>query len=102
MRHNSFILLGWALFQTFAVGLSAAQNTLPLFRVVDLNRGEARQVGLSNGNTASVQLPAVEEDRDPLRSAIRDARVTLMINERKITLHSGNYHLPTKIAGVQI
>jgi murein DD-endopeptidase MepM/ murein hydrolase activator NlpD len=102
MRHNSFSLSCCVLLQTFALGLFGAENTLQLFRVVDLNRGEARLVRLSNGKTASVKLLAVEEDRDPLRSAIRDARVTVMINERKITLHSGNYHLPIKIAGVQI
>jgi murein DD-endopeptidase MepM/ murein hydrolase activator NlpD len=102
MRLNSFSLVCCVLLQSFAGGLFAAENSRQLFRVVDLNRGEARQVRLADGKTASVKLLEVQETRDPLRSAIRDARVTVVINERRITLHSGNYYLPIKIAGVQI
>jgi murein DD-endopeptidase MepM/ murein hydrolase activator NlpD len=102
MRHNFFPLICCVLLPSLAAEVFGAETALPLFRVADLNRGESRQVRLSNGKTANVKLLEVEEDRDPLRSAIRDARVTVLINERKLTLHSGNYHLPIKVAGVQI
>jgi hypothetical protein len=49
-----------------------------------------------------VKLFDLEEVRDSLRSAVRDARVKVKLNGRAITLHSGNYHLPVTFAGVQI
>jgi murein DD-endopeptidase MepM/ murein hydrolase activator NlpD len=74
----------------------------PLFATVDLDRNESQQVPLTDGTRAKVKLLAVEETRDSLRSAIRQARVKIDINGRTITLTSGNYRLPVTVAGVQI
>jgi murein DD-endopeptidase MepM/ murein hydrolase activator NlpD len=74
----------------------------PLFRVVDLNRGETAQVLLSDGKKVGVRLVEVEESRDPLRSAVRTVRVTVEMDGQRVTLNSGNYHLPVKFAGTQI
>src|ERR1044072_3497662 len=80
---------------------SLAESTspaLPLFRVVDLNRGEAAQVTLSDGKRVNVKLLEVDETRDAIRSAVRLARVTVEVDGRKLTLDSGNYRLPVKFA----
>src|SRR5262245_55777071 len=82
-------------------GGSAAPRQ-PLFRTVDLNRGEAQEVELTDGTKVKIKLLEVEEVRDSLRSAIRLARVKVEINGSTATLTSGNYRLPVTVAGVQI
>jgi hypothetical protein len=47
----------------------------PLLRTVDLDRGESQLVELADGSRARVKLLDVEEERDGVRSAIRQARV---------------------------
>src|SRR3954468_9529089 len=69
-----------------------SRDSLPLFRTVDLNRGELANIVLSNGSMVQVKLLGVEETRDPLRSAVRQARVTIEINRKQLTLISGTYH----------
>jgi murein DD-endopeptidase MepM/ murein hydrolase activator NlpD len=100
------ILFGLLPNATFArndiVATNQPEHTTPLFRVVDLNRGEAELVQLSNRKKVSVKLIEVAEIRDPIRSAVREAQVTVEINGKKLTLNSGNYHLPIEFAGVQI
>src|SRR5262245_36594637 len=83
-------------------GLAAEPTRLPLHRTVDLNRGESVRVELSDGSQAAVKLLDVEEVRDTLRSAIREAKVKLEINGQPATLHAAMYHLPRTVAGVQI
>ena len=58
----------------------------PLLRTADLNRGESEVVELADGTRAHVKLLDVEEDRDGVRSAIRQARVTVDVNGRRTTL----------------
>jgi len=74
----------------------------PLLRVVDLNVGEQSEVVLSNGKTATVKLLDLEEIRDTLRSAVREARVTVEINGQKVTLVAAYYRLPVTVGDVQI
>jgi murein DD-endopeptidase MepM/ murein hydrolase activator NlpD len=74
----------------------------PLLRAVDLNVGESQEVALSDGTKARVKLLDVAEERDAVRSAIRQARVKVEVNGKTATLISANYHLPVTIAGVQI
>ena len=81
---------------------SASTSALPLFRVIDLNRGEAARVRLSDGKDVQIKLLEVQETRDPVRSAVREAAVTVEINGKNITLRSGNYFLPLKFGRVQI
>jgi murein DD-endopeptidase MepM/ murein hydrolase activator NlpD len=74
----------------------------PLFRTVDLGLGETQEVELSDGKKAKVKLLDVQETRDSLRSAVREARVRVEVNGETVTLISATYHLPLTVAGVQI
>jgi dienelactone hydrolase len=76
----------------------------PLVRAVDLAVGESQSVALSNGKPATVKLLSVEERRDPIRSAVREAIVTIEVNGKREALSSGNYNLPVTVpgAGVQV
>jgi dienelactone hydrolase len=74
----------------------------PLGRTVDLSLGESQTVELSNGKTAHVKLVTVEERRDPLRDAIREAKVTLEVAGKPLTLSSGNYNVPVTVAGAGV
>jgi murein DD-endopeptidase MepM/ murein hydrolase activator NlpD len=80
--------------------LAVAQQ--PLFRIVDLDVGATEHVQLPNGTGATVNLVAINETRDKVRSAIRDARVEVEINGTRATLSCGNYRLPVAVAGVQV
>lgn len=74
----------------------------PLLRSVDLNVGEAADVKLSNGRTVHVRLASLEETRDPLRLAVRVARVTVEVDRQPVTLVSAYYRLPVAVGQVQI
>lgn len=100
MRYAHLLLLGWFVFQSIAA--EPPDDRSPLFRVIDLNRGESAQVRLSDGKSVNVKLIDVAEVRDPIRSAIRLAQVTVEIDGRQLTLDSGNYRLPTEFGAVQI
>src|SRR5438874_10998140 len=97
--------LACALFVTVAVvSGSDAEPTprKPLLRTVELDLGESGDVELSDGTRVTVKLLEVEELRDALRSAVRQARVRVEVNGKSATLISGNYHLPMKVGGVQV
>ena len=83
-----------------ALARSALAATLPC--VADLNLGETQEVGLANGAKAHIKLVALDEKRDPLRDAIREARVQVEINGTTTTLSSANYNLPVSVGGVQV
>ncbi|MCB1061932.1 MAG: PKD domain-containing protein [Verrucomicrobiae bacterium] len=74
----------------------------PLVRVVDLDPGESADVELADGSKATVKLIELKETRDPIRDAVRAARVTVEVNGETTTIDSGNYHLPVTVGGVQI
>ena len=74
----------------------------PLVRVIDINVGETAQVTLCDGTRAQVKVLALEEIRDPLCFAVRQATVTVSVNGNQIKLVSATYHLPSKVGGVQI
>jgi murein DD-endopeptidase MepM/ murein hydrolase activator NlpD len=74
----------------------------PLVKAVDLLIGESRTVTLAGGNTATVKLLAVDERRDPFRSAVREAKVKVEVNGETVTLASGNYQLPVAAGRVQL
>ena len=74
----------------------------PIVRSVDLNVGESCEVKLSDGSSAAVKLVGLEEIRDDLRQAVREARVTVEVNGQQATLLGYNYHLPIALGGVQI
>ena len=74
----------------------------PLVRVVDLNVSESQEVELCDGKKARVKLVELEEVRDAVRSAVREARVKVEVNGQPITLTSATYHVPVTIAGLRI
>src|SRR5262245_41218929 len=74
----------------------------PLHRTVDLELGETARVELRDGSKVTVRLVGVSERRDSVRSAIREARVSVEINGEKADLVSGNYRLPIPVGGVQV
>lgn len=70
--------------------------------VVDLDVGEERQIALTDGGKAVVKLLAIDEKRDPIRNAVREARAHVEINGQKAWLTSANYRLPQTVGGVQV
>jgi PKD domain/Peptidase family M23 len=74
----------------------------PLMRVSDLDIGELQQVQLCNGVSATVKLVELQEFRDPVTSAVREAKVVVEVNSQRVSLSSGNYRLPVTVAEVQV
>ena len=87
---------------TSAIAEPPEPTLQPLVRVVDLDRGESTLVVLTDGTKALVKLIDVQESRDPIRDAVRRARVTVEVNGQMTTLEAANYQLPVTLAGVQI
>jgi murein DD-endopeptidase MepM/ murein hydrolase activator NlpD len=87
------------LFVLFFTNLMVAQQ--PLFRVVDIDVGATEHVQLSNGKHATVKLLSIGETRDKVRSAIRETRAEVEINEHRATVFCGNYRLPVTVGEVQ-
>ena len=69
---------------------------------VDLRIGEVVEAKLVDGSVARIKLLKVKEVRDSVRSALREAHVTIEINGKQITLVSGNYRLPVASGSVQV
>jgi len=74
----------------------------PLVRVVDLELGQATDVTLSDGARAHVKLIALQETRDELSFAVRQAEVTVEVNGQRAKLVSATYHRPRTVGGIQI
>lgn len=74
----------------------------PLLRVIDLNIGQTQDVQLADGNTVSVKLISLDEQRDSIRNAVREARVKIHVDDEVVELVSATYRLPTKVGKVQI
>src|SRR5437762_9998651 len=74
----------------------------PLLRTLDLKISEMQTVRLSDGQSATVKLLALREQRDELRQAVRRAEIDVEVNGTRLTLVSANYRLPVTAAGVQI
>jgi murein DD-endopeptidase MepM/ murein hydrolase activator NlpD len=72
------------------------------FQVVDLNIGEAQDVGLADGTRVRAKLLSVQESRDTPRQAVRQARVEVELNGQPVVLTSATYNLPVTAAGVQV
>lgn len=87
---------------TLAFAAPPEPTRQPLVRVVDLDPGESAEVELADGSKATVKLIGLKETRDPIRDAVRDAKVTVEVNGETTTLTAGNYQLPITVGGVQI
>ena len=74
----------------------------PLERTIELNVGESREEELSDGSKARVKVLALQERRDDLRSAVREARVRVEVNGQEAEIVSATYNLPVTVGGVQV
>lgn len=74
----------------------------PLVRAVDLNQGETAEVTLCNDRTVEVTLLECESTRDPIRNAVRLARVRVRVEGEEVWLDAANYRLPVTVGEVQI
>ena len=72
------------------------------YATVDLNVGQSARVELPDGRHAAVKLLGLTEIRDPVRDAVREARVSVEIDGRPATLISANYRLPITVGGVEV
>jgi len=89
----------------FAAILFAADSPparMALFRAVDLNTNDSQEIELSDRTRVRLKLISLDEKRDALRAAVRQARVTVEINGQSLVLTSATYHLPMKFGSVQI
>ena len=82
-------------------GRPAATRT-PLVRAVDLAAGESQTVALADGKTATVKLIGVDERRDPIRSAVREARSRSRSTARRSRCHRATTTCRSSAGGVQI
>jgi len=73
-----------------------------VLRAVDLDVNETQQVAMDNQTKVRVKLLSVDETRDPMREAVRQARVKVEVNGQSLVLTSATYHLPVPFAGVQM
>lgn len=64
--------------------------------------GESAQIKLADGSTANVKLLDVQEKRDSMAKAVREAKVKVEVNGAEAWLTSANYNLPQPVGGVQI
>src|SRR2546422_5253822 len=71
-------------------------------RALDLDVNETAEVKLADGSHATVKLVRLEEKRDALRDAVREARVHIALNGQSLVLTSATYHLPVTFGGVQV
>ncbi len=94
------LAVGWDVARVGAA--DSVQASGVLFTTVELNANETREVTLTDRSTVRLKLLSVDERRDPLRGAIREARVEIEVNGKPLVLLSGMYHLPVTFAGIQI
>ena len=99
---NFPIITAIACFLLFFLSSVESQTINPLRTVMDLDIGETQQVAFSNGKTVSVTVLDVQETRDILRDAVREARVKVRVDGKEVTLVSANYNLPKKAGPVKI
>src|SRR5262245_61974732 len=89
----------------FATTLIGADSPTPRparVRAVDLDLNESQEIKLADGTNVRVKLLSVDETRDPMRNAVRQARVKVELNGQSLVLTSATYHLPVTLGGVQL
>src|SRR6188472_4145574 len=87
---------------------SAAQAQIPTpsmnqsMRTLDLSIGETQTVTMADGKTVTVRLANLQETRDSLRNAVREAKATVVVDGKAVTLVSANYRLPVRVGEVLV
>jgi murein DD-endopeptidase MepM/ murein hydrolase activator NlpD len=99
---NRRLLIVFAILTVSSPTRADGPTRVPIARSVDLDLGETQRVTLSDGSSATVTLLDLNEERDTIRQAIRQARVKILVNDQPITIDAGQYHLPQPVAGVQV
>ena len=89
------LMTSWAIFGQ----VSPAQI---IHRTVDLKVGEAQQVPLTDGRAVKVELLDLNEHRDDVNGAVRQAEVKVEVDGLVTNLVSSTYHLPLTLGNVQI
>ncbi len=74
----------------------------PLVRVIDLDLGESAKVTLCDGAQVTVKLVGLNEIRDHVADAVRQAEVAVEVNGKTAQLVSATYHRPQTVGTVQI
>ncbi len=85
-----------------SVTVRAEEPLDPILRAVDLDIGESAVVTFSENLKIPVRLLKVIATTDPIRKAVRRAVVTVEVAGITLTLRSGNYELPTTVAGAGV
>ena len=88
-------------YREIAKALDANDPSGP-FVVADLNTNESQRLTLADGSTAEVRLDSVEVMFDPIRDAVRSAKISLTVNGAAITIGTGNYELPQRVGNLQV
>lgn len=101
---NCRLLCFAALIACLSTAVSSADDSAsqPLVRVVDLDVGESADVHLSDGRQVTVKLLSLDERRDSVRDAVREARVHVEVDGKQAELVSATYNLPRRVGSVQI
>jgi hypothetical protein len=103
IRHWHLIAgLAWLAPVAASLAQPPAPTLEPLVKTVDLDVGQAQEVTLCDGKRVTVKLLELDEPRDPLRDAVREARVRVDVAGQEVWLTSANYNLPRTVAGVQV
>jgi murein DD-endopeptidase MepM/ murein hydrolase activator NlpD len=97
-----FTTLTCCLLTPVSLATDPATDSEPLLRVVDLSVGESQRVRLCDGREVTVKLLDLEERRDAVRDAVREARVRVEVDGKLVELVSATYHLPRTVGSVQI
>ena len=74
----------------------------PVRVIAELDTGESQDITFSNGDMVNLKLLQVDVVRDSLRNAIRSVRVKISVDDKEISIYSGNYNLPVTVGKVQI
>lgn len=81
---------------------SKKTQQIPLRTTVDLTIGEQERVKLSNGIEVNIALLSISDSVDKLTSAVRLAKVKVLIDNNEAQLIVANYNLPVTVGNVQV
>src|SRR5262245_29024601 len=102
LRWGSLVMAFHCLLGAHTHAADPAPTRSPLLTTVDLDVNESQTLTLTDGTRTTVKLLRLDESRDALRDAVREARVQVEFGGTSLILTSATYHLPVSIGGVQI
>jgi hypothetical protein len=88
-----------AVLQTTPAAEGPPPRTIALQSTVDLDIGQSADVELCDGSLVRVKVVELEERRDDLRQAVREARVTVEVDGVSATLTSATCTASTRRSG---